>query len=98
MADRVHVNRESPNDLGEIDRDDFGRQVRRFALDAHRLLGRSDSPIDEVIRLHRRVWCLLHAATAARSSGIRRWLLAALRAIDARILASSFTGPESWAA
>ena len=87
MADRVHVNQERRGDLGEFDLDDFGRRVRQFALDAHRLLNRPESPIDDVIRLHRRVWCLLHDATGARSNEIRRWLLAALTAIDSRILA-----------
>lgn len=98
MADRVNVSQESRGNLGEFDLDDFGRRVRQFALDAHRLLNRPDSPIDEVIRLHRRAWYLLRDSTAARLSEIRRWLLAALRAIDSRIIASSFMELESWAA
>ncbi len=98
MVDGVHVIDESRWGLGGFEPDDFGSRVREFALDAHRVLNRPDSPIDEVIRLHRRVWYLLRDTPGARSNEIRRWLLAALRAIDARILARSFTELESWVA
>jgi hypothetical protein len=98
MVDTVHVIDESRGDLGGFEPEGFGRRVREVALDAHRVLNRPDSPIDEVLRLHRRVWHLLHDAPGARPNEIRRWLLAALQAIDARILAWSFTELESWVA
>jgi hypothetical protein len=98
MADTVHVIHEGRGDLGGFEPDGFGSRVREFAIDAHRVLNRPDSPIDEVIRLHRRVWYLLRDTPGARSNEIRRWLLAALRAIDTRILAWSSTELESWVA
>ena len=62
MADRVHVNQSagatSANLISTTSAGGSGS-----CADAHRLLNRPDSPIDDVIRLHRRVWCLLHDAT-----------------------------------
>jgi hypothetical protein len=95
MADRARVNESSGGELGGFDLDDFTRRVRQFAIDAHRILGRPDSPRVTVIGLHRRVSHLLHDAHGERSKEIRRWLLAALQAIDARILAWSYAELES---
>jgi hypothetical protein len=75
------------DETGEIDPEVFGRQVRQFALDAHRVLRRPDSPVDEVIDLHRRVWYLLHQAPGAQTTAISRWLQVARQAIAARLRA-----------
>ena len=85
MTDRLHVNDECWGDLGGGEPDDFGREFRQFAIDAHRILGRPDSPVDEVFGLYRRAWCLQRQAAVATSSEIRRWLLAARQAIDVRL-------------
>jgi hypothetical protein len=68
---------------------DFAGDLRRFAIDAHRILRRPESPVDEVFALHARAWSLLQEAPGARSGEIRRWLLAARRAIGVRL--------QSWA-
>jgi hypothetical protein len=69
---------------------DFGRRVREFARDAHRILPRPDCHADDLIGLHRRVWFLLREAPGSPSSAIARWLLAARQAIAARL--------QSWSA
>jgi hypothetical protein len=93
-----HVIDEIWGDLGGFEPGGFGQRVRRFAIDAYRILGHPDSPPVEVIRLYRRAWSLLRDAPRAGSNEIRRWLLAALQAIDTRILAQSFAELESWVA
>jgi hypothetical protein len=72
-------------DPGGFDPDDFGRRVRQLACDAHRILGCPDSPIDDVIRLHGRVWTLLREAPGPRLSGVHRWLMAARQLIADRL-------------
>jgi hypothetical protein len=94
-ADRVHGNDQSQGGLGGYDLDDFSRRVRKFAIDARHILGHPDNPPVELIRLHRRVSHLLRDARGAPSKDIRRWLLAAMQAIDARILALPFAELES---
>jgi hypothetical protein len=85
MADGVHGNDEIARLLAGVDLDDWGRRVRQFAIDAHRILGRPDSPVDEVFGLHRRAWLLVREASVEPSSGLCRWLLEARRAIDVRL-------------
>jgi hypothetical protein len=80
MADGIHA-----NDEGRHHPDDFGRRVRRFALDAHRILGRPDSPLDELIELHARAFHLLDEVPGTRASGILGWLLAVRQRIGARL-------------
>jgi hypothetical protein len=41
--------------------------------------------VDEVFRLHRRVWSLQHEAAGVTPSEIHRWLLSARQAIDVRL-------------
>jgi len=90
MVEGVKENHKISSGDGKLDPDEFSRRVRQFAIDARRILNCPDSPIDEVIELHGRVWTLLHEAPGAHSSGIRRWLLAARRTIGQRL--------QSWAA
>ena len=68
----------------DLDAGDFGPRVRQLTLDAHQILNRPDSPLDDLIGLHRRVFCLLDEARGVRSSAIRRWLLAVRREIGVR--------------
>jgi hypothetical protein len=69
---------------------DFGRRVREFARDAHRILKGPDCHADDLIVLHRRTWLLLREAPGSQSSAIGRWLLAARQEIAARL--------QSWSA
>jgi hypothetical protein len=77
---------ESRGDLDGPDGDEFHRQAWRFALDAHDVLIRGDGAIDDVIELHRRLWTLLHDAPGGRQGATAQPLLAARRAIAARLL------------
>jgi hypothetical protein len=95
MADRVLMNDES---RGGFDAGDFGRRVRQFALDAHRILKGPDGPIDELFDLHWRSWSLLHEAPGEQTDGVYRWLLAARRAIVDRLHLSATEEIESWVA
>ena len=76
---------ESRGGRGGFDPDEFGRRVREFALDAHRILKRPDSSMDELIGRDSCAWLLLCEAPASQSSAIRRWLLAARQAIAAKL-------------
>jgi hypothetical protein len=89
MTYGAHETDESRGGRGGFDPDDFGRRVREFALDAHRILKRPDSPTDELIALHRRVWFLLCEAPGSQSTPIRRWLLAARQEIAAKLQSRS---------
>jgi hypothetical protein len=95
MADRVDVTHESRGDLGGFDLDDFGRRVRQLAIDAHRILDRLDSSPDEVIELHRTVWCLLREAPGPQSSDLRQWLRAIREAIGLKLRTWSLEDLES---
>jgi hypothetical protein len=85
------------NDEDRGDPSDFGREVRRLALDAHRILGRPDSPIDELLRLHARVWHLLQEVPGARPIGVLGWLLTVRQRIGARLQSWSVEELESLA-
>jgi hypothetical protein len=64
---------------------DFGKRVREFARDAHRILKRPDCHADDLIVLHKRLWFLLREAPGSPSSAIARWLLAARQEIAAKL-------------
>jgi hypothetical protein len=83
---------------GGTDRGDLARRIRSFAYDAHRILTRPDSTLDEVLGLHRTVWRLLREVPDAHSGGMYRWLLAAKRAIGARLRAWSLDDLEAMVA
>jgi hypothetical protein len=83
------------SDPGESDPGEFGRSVRRFALDARDVLSRPDSPLDELIGLHRRVFELLDEVPGARSTGILCWLVAVKQRIGDRLQAWSAEDLES---
>jgi hypothetical protein len=75
------------NDTAPAGPDDFGREVRRLALDARRILGDPGSPIDELIALHGRVFRLLREAPGAPSAGIVGWLHAVRGGVGERLRA-----------
>ena len=75
--------------------DEFGREVRRLARDAHRVFGRRDSSIDELLRLHARVWHLLRDVPGARPIEMVRWLLAVREEIGVGLRAWSLEEQES---
>ena len=56
-----------------------------MAQEAHRIFKNPDSPIDELIELHARVFDLLNEAPGVRLSGIRQWLLAVREEIGVRL-------------
>jgi hypothetical protein len=95
MVDEVHVNDESRAGRGQSDAGDYGQRVRRLAEDAHRISQSPDSPIDELIELHARVFHLLNEAPEVRLSEIRRWLLAVREEIGGRLRAWSLEELES---
>jgi hypothetical protein len=95
MADRVHMNDESE---GGFDSGDFGRRVRQFAVDAHRIVKGPDGPLDDLIDLHWRAWSLLLEAPGEQTDGVYHWLLAARRAIVDRLHHSATEEFETWVA
>jgi hypothetical protein len=70
---------------GGPDPDEFARSVRRFALDARDVLGRSDSTLGELIGLHGRLFRLLQEVPGMGPVGIAAWLLAVRQRIGARL-------------
>jgi hypothetical protein len=88
----VHEGRVRP---GGFDPDEFARRVRRLAHDAHEVLGRPDSRLGELIRLHGGVFHLLQGAPGAPATGISAWLLAVRQRIGARLQAWSVEDLES---
>ena len=80
---------------GAVDAAEFGRSIRRFALDAHRMLRRPDSSSEELIGLQRQAWRLLGEASFPHATEVRRWLVAARRAIDGRLHPGLVEEPES---
>lgn len=60
---------------GGSDPEQFAEGVRRLALDAREVLGRPDSRLGELIRLHGRLFHLLQGAPVAGTTGILPWLL-----------------------
>jgi hypothetical protein len=95
MVHGVHGNDESRAGRSESDAGDYGRRIRRLAQDAHRILKCPDSPIDQLIELHTRVFDLINEAPGVRLSGIRRWLLSLREEIGARLHAWSLQQLES---
>jgi hypothetical protein len=95
MADGARDDAQGRGESGRIDPEDFGRRIREFALDAHRVLRLPDSPLDELIRLDGRVIRLLGEAPGTRSSGISPWLLAVRQRIGARLPSRPFEDMES---
>jgi hypothetical protein len=79
----------------ELDPKEFSRQLREFAIDAHRFLKDPDRPIDDVAELHRRACLLLRGAPVAQSSMMHRWLLEVWGAINARIQSRPLAELES---
>ena len=65
MVHGAHVNDKSRAGRGESDAGDYGRRIRGFAQDAHRILKSPDSQLDELIELHGRVFDLLNEAPGA---------------------------------
>ena len=81
---------------GDDDAGDFGGRVRRFALDARRVLDRPDTPPDEVMGLYLRASFLAREAPGGPSSEIHRWVQAVRRQLGARMRALSPEDLESW--
>lgn len=103
MVHGIHVNDESRAgrgefDAGESDANEFGRRVRRFAQDAHRILRSPEGRPDELFELHARVFHLLREAPGAGLGGIRRWLLSVREEIGVRLRSWSAKEFESWVA
>lgn len=88
----VHEDRIRPCGL---DPDEFARSIRRFALDAHDVLSRSDSRPGDLIWLHRRVFHLIEGAPVAQADGILTWLLAVRQRIGARLQSWSLEALEA---
>jgi hypothetical protein len=86
---------ESRVQSGGFDPDEFARSIRRLALDAREVLGRPDSPLGELIRLHGRVFRLLQEVPGPRATGILRWLLAVRQRIGAKLQSWSVEDLES---
>jgi hypothetical protein len=87
MANRFSETDPRRDKTGGIDAEDLVERVRRFAHDAQRVLSRPDSPIDEMIDLHRRAWSLLDESGGAQTAGISRWLRSVRDVIAARLRA-----------
>ena len=85
MLNGLHEADEGRGDFDRPDAGAFARDVRQFACEAHRILGRPGSSLDDLLALHRRAWSLLRGAPGAPSSEMHRWLLAARQAIDDRL-------------
>jgi hypothetical protein len=95
MSDGLDETDEGRGDTGGIEPEDFGGRVRRFAIDARRVLVCPDRPIDDVVELHRQARFLLREAPGVPSSPLHRWLVAAREAIDARLRAWALEELES---
>jgi hypothetical protein len=98
MVHGIHLNDESRVGRNESEAGEFGRMVRRFAQDAHRILRCPDSRPDELFELHARVFNLLRQAPGTGSSGIRRWLLSVREEISVRLQSWSAKELEFWVA
>jgi hypothetical protein len=85
MANGTPETRENRNRPGGLDPEEFGRKVRQFASDTHRILKSPNSPVEDLIRLRRRARSLLHEAQRFRSTEIHRWLREMWRAIEAKL-------------
>ena len=90
MADAAHDDDRGRGDAARFDPEGFGRRIREFAVDAHRVLRRPDSPLDDLIRLDERAFRLFGEAPGARTMGISPWLLAVRQRIGARLESRSF--------
>src|SRR5262249_48097498 len=77
-----------------LDAEAFAWDLRQFVAEAHRILGRPGSSLDDLLALHRRAWSLLRGAPGAPSSEMRRWLLAVRAAIDDRLRSWPLEEPE----
>ena len=64
---------------------EFAQGVRRFSVDAHRLLKSSEATPDELIQLHGHVFRLIEAAPCPPSAPILQWLRAVREAIGERL-------------
>jgi hypothetical protein len=81
---------------GRFDAESFARGVRQLSLDAHDILSRPDSPLDELIGLHWRAWHLLReAASVGSGEEVCRWLLGVRQEIGAKLQSWSVEDLES---
>jgi hypothetical protein len=94
MADGARDDARGRDASGRFDPEGFGRRIREFALDAHRVLRRPDSPFGELIRLQGRVIRLLGEATGTGPRGISPWLLAVEQQIGDRLPSGPFAHRE----
>jgi hypothetical protein len=90
MFDAARDDERGRGETGRFDPGDFGRRIREFAIDAHRVLRHPDSSLDELTRLDVRAFRLLGEAPGARTVGIFPWLLAVRQRIRARLESRSF--------
>ena len=64
---------------------EFAQGVRRFAIDAHRLLKSPDASPDDLIVFHGRLFRLFEAAPCPSSAPILHWLRAVREQIGDRL-------------
>ena len=95
MSNGLHEADVGRGDLDRLDADAFARDVRQFACEAHRILGRPGGSLDDLLALHRRAWSLLREAPGAPSGEMHRWLLAVRAATDDRLRAWALEELES---
>jgi hypothetical protein len=70
---------------GEMEPEEFAREVRRLAIDTYKGLTYPDVPGDELARLKLRANALFHHSRASRAIEMTRWLRSVNRAIDVRM-------------
>ena len=94
MADGACNAARNRDETAGLDPEGFARSLREFALEAHRVLRRPDSPRGDLIRLQGRVLRLLGEVPGTGSSGISQWLGAILARIGARLPSRSLDDAE----
>jgi hypothetical protein len=95
MSIGLHTADENRTHPGGLDAESFARGIRRLALDAHRILSRPDSALDELFGLHWHAWHLLREAAGVGSSEVCLWLLAVRQEIGAQLQSWSMEDLES---
>jgi hypothetical protein len=100
MAHRASIFCSDQRDPDRLEPDEFGREIRRLAIDASRGLGRPDTSVDELTSLKRRFDDLLDRGQQVRASEINRWLRSGKRKIEVRLhpthqRASAFASPKA---
>jgi len=85
MADYPSMRADANVDACALEPQDFAKEVRSLAIDAHRALTHPETATEELINTKRRFEAILSRTPQPFTSQANRWLRSILQAVHARL-------------